>query len=922
MSFLAERFSPFFKQQLQAGWIEPQALQTLVLRRFDADVIRGLLGIHSLRRTRTLTLMTLMERDLQGSADLHEVCSAMTSLGEIACDLCFKAAAREVAERYGQPLDKLGKPQDLIVIAMGKAGANELNVSSDLDLILVYRDQGETDGSRSTSANEFFHQVARLAINELSELRADGFVFRIDTRLRPNCDSGPLVASLPMLDQYFQVQGREWERFAWLKARVICDTGLQAAAGLDPELDRQELNSIVEPFVFRRYIDYRVFDGLKGLHQLIRQEASKKDLKAPGTIDIKLGEGGIREIEFIAQMFQIVRGGRDSGLRNPATLTTLAALAQRKLISASEAQTLSEAYVFFRRIEHALQYIDDQQTHRLAAPGESRLRIAQMLKCEDDFDQRLQTARAFVQSIFGALLRDAASKKSDAQGQANAGGGTDEAARQAPATTPQAEFSEAVKLRLEQFTTGVRYRSSSPETQHGLNTLLEQAQVWLHEHQPKRQTKQQPKQQNGQQQADVSLDGDTTLIRLIDFAEVVCRRPSYIALVVRFPLAFERLLEIISQSSWAANYLNKHPIVLDELLDGRVLDPPNLREWQEQLQADLKAAARTKNGVSSEAEPDVERQMDLARETHHALVFKLLAQDLKGLWTIERLSDQLSEAADRTLQTAIDLCWAQLPKRFRERPQIAAIAYGKLGGKELGYASDLDLVFLHEDEDGRAQEAYSQLAQRVSNWLSTRTASGILFEIDLRLRPNGNAGLLVTSLKGFERYQRENAWTWELQALTRARFSAGDAAIGERFEKIRASLICAERDPTKLKADVIAMRQKMLDGHPNKTTLFDLKHDRGGMVDIEFMVQYLVLAHAHLYPELAKDIGNIALLGLAADKALIGQDISLQCQEGYRVFRKHQHRLRLNDQEFARIAPDALLAEREQVLKLWDQLFG
>ncbi len=895
MSFLAERFSPFFQRQLQAGWIDSQTLQKIVLQPGSAALIRELLSAHSLRRTRTLVLMSLMERDLQGLASLEEVCTTMTALAEIASDLCFRKAARDVAERYGIPRDKLGTPQDLLVIAMGKAGAYELNVSSDLDLILVYRDQGETDSSRSISANEFFHQVAQKAINELSELREDGFVFRIDTRLRPNGDSGPLVVSFAMLEQYFQVQGREWERFAWLKARVIADTGFQVEAGIDPATDRHDLHQIVEPFVFRRYIDYRVFDGLKGLHQIIRQEAGKKDLRAPGTIDIKLGEGGIREIEFIAQMFQIVRGGRDSGLRNPSTLTTLAALAQRKLISPAEAQDLTEAYKLFRRIEHALQYIDDQQTHRLPAPGETRQRIAQMIRMEEHFDERLRSARVLVQSIFGALLSDTGNGTAKASSQDRNGALAPEARGEFP--TP---FSEEVSRHLTQFKSGVRYKSASPDTQQALVTLLERAQVWL--------------QNNGQH--------DVTLVRLIDFAEVVCRRPSYIALVVRFPLAFERLLEIISQSSWAAQYLNKHPIVLDELLDGRVLDAPNLAEWQAQLWADLHRIGSAKGGAGSEAGPDVERQMDLARETHHALIFKLLAQDLKGLWTIEHLSDQLSEAADRTLQTAIDLCWEQLPKRFRERPQIAAIAYGKLGGKELGYASDLDLVFVHEDEDERAQEAYSQLAQRVSNWLSTRTSSGLLFEIDLRLRPNGNAGLLVTSLKGFERYQRERAWTWELQALTRARFSAGDASIGRHFEAIREALICTPRDLAKLKAEVIEMRQKMLEGHPNKTALFDLKHDRGGMVDIEFMVQYLVLAHAHQTPEFAKDIGNIALLSLAADQALIAREHSLHCQEAYRVFRKNQHRLRLNDQEFARIAPQALANEREQVLKLWSLLLS
>jgi [glutamine synthetase] adenylyltransferase / [glutamine synthetase]-adenylyl-L-tyrosine phosphorylase len=892
MSFFAEQHSYYFQRQLRAGWINVQKLEQLCYKPLSHAIIEQLLSEYSLRRARTLILMTLMERDLQGRADLEEVCQAMTFLAERACTLCFQAAALELSERFGRPLDKVGRPQDLMVIAMGKAGAYELNVSSDLDLILVYRDDGQTvgleNGSSSLSASEFFHQVARQAIKALSEMNEEGFVFRIDTRLRPNGDSGPLVLSLPMLEEYFLVQGREWERFAWLKSRVICDTGLQQLAGLDAMLDRQDLSSLVDPFVFRRYIDYRIFDGLKNLHQTIRQEAGKKDLKSPGTIDIKLGEGGIREIEFIAQMFQIVRGGRDPGLRDPATQTTLDTLAARKLLSPSETSALIEAYRLFRRIEHALQYVDDQQTHRIPASGEGRDKIALMLGLSGEFDTQLTKARHLVQTIFEALLKDPATEHSP-----------DEAGPH----PLEAGLSEAVKHRLEAFRASARFRSSSVETQEALKLLFARAMDWVHWSVDKQEA---------------GARDELTLVRLIDFAEVVCRRPSYIALVARFPLAFERVLEILSQSSWGANYLNQHPIVLDELLDGRLLDPPDLVQWQQQLKLELASPSRP---TKAESGPDIERQMDTAREVHHALVFKLLAQDLKGLWTLERLSDQLSEAADRCLQSAMDLIWQQLPKKFRDTPRLAAIAYGKLGGKELGYASDLDLVFIHDDEDERAQEAYAQYAQRISSWLSTRTRAGLLFEIDLRLRPNGNAGLLVTSVQGFKRYQLERAWTWELQALTRARFSAGDAQIGQVFEAMRVELICKPRELGPLKAEVLAMRQKMLDGHPNKTPLFDIKHDRGGMVDIEFMVQYLVLAHAHQDEALAKNLGNIALLAIAASHGLIPADESLACQEAYRSYRKRQHSLRLNDQEFARVPPTDLATERGVVLQLWNGLF-
>ncbi len=928
MSFLAERFSYFFQRQLASAKVAAGQLETLCSQPVDEAVILALLEAMPMRRARNLVLMALMERDLQGLAPLEEICRAMTLLAEHCCRLSFQAAAADLASQYGPPLDTRGQVQDLMVVAMGKAGAYELNVSSDLDLVLVYRDQGETrgtvlmpDGTTQPSprgvlsASEFFHQVGRKAIRELADLTEDGFVFRIDTRLRPNGDAGPLVVSLPMLEQYFIVQGREWERFAWLKSRIMADTGLQAASGLDHERDWRDLRSIVEPFVFRRYIDYRVFDGLKDLHRTIRQEAGKKDVKAPGTIDVKLGEGGIREVEFIAQMFQIVRGGRDAGLRDPATLITLQALAQRQLLQADEAEALADAYRLLRRIEHAAQYVDDQQTHRIPAPGEARLRIAAMLGLSiEAFEATLASARTRVQGVFEALLQEPAGNgrrngNGSGSGNGNRHGNSDGkgsgSAGQADAE-PALELPERVRERFEAFCDGPRHKTASAETQQAVQTLMQRALAWTRE---------------GAQREQALAEGwqDKALLRLIDFLEVVCRRPSYIALVARFPLAFERVLEMLAQSSWASQYLNQHPIVLDELLDGRLFEPPELGQWQAQLDSALQAAGQQGR---TDLGPDVERQMDTARELHHALVFKLLAQDLKGLWSVEHLSDLLSDAADRTLQSALALIWQQLPRRFRDQPRFAVIAYGKLGGKELGYASDLDLVFLHDDEDERAQEAYAQLAQRLSSWLSTRTQAGIVFEIDLRLRPNGNAGLLVTSLKGFERYQREKAWTWELQALTRARFCAGDAAIGRAFEAMRSQLLAVARDTAQLRQDVIEMRQKMLDGHPNRSELFDLKHDRGGMVDIEFIVQYLVLAHSHQYPELARNLGNIALLGLAGEQGLIPAELADQCQQAYRLFRRRQHTLRLNELEYARVPQPELLAQRQAVQALWQQLFG
>jgi glutamate-ammonia-ligase adenylyltransferase len=371
---------------------------------------------------------------------------------------------------------------------------------------------------------------------------------------------------------------------------------------------------------------------------------------------------------------------------------------------------------------------------------------------------------------------------------------------------------------------------------------------------------------------------------------------------------------MIGQARWAADYLTRHPIVLDELLDGQILEPGDFEAWERQTRAALDNA-RLRQG-----EPDVERQMNLMREAHHAQLFRLLTQDLAGVLSVERLSDHLSELADRVLSIAIGPAWMQVRQRHRETPKFAVIAYGRLGGKELGYASDLDLVFIHNDDDPQAQYAYSLLVQRLSAWLSTRTASGQLFEIDLRLRPNGEAGVLVSSLAAFAAYQRESAWVWEHQALTRARFAAGDATLGAQFETLRRDILAMPRDRAKLRQEVIEMRARMLEGHPNRSAEFDIKHDPGGMVDIEFIVQYLVLAHSTDHPELLDNAGNIALLDRAACAGLIDSEQARACAQAYRDYRRMQHRLRLNDARYARVAQDRVTVLRDAVLGVWQSV--
>jgi len=844
-----------------------------------------------LRRTRQLLVLAIIERDVRQAAPLEEVCSTISAWARRSIEVAVRHAAATLAVVHGRPLDEDGQPQDLLVVGMGKLGGDELNVSSDVDLVFVHRSAGETEGGTGLRlpSVDFFHRVARRTCGLLGDVTEDGFVFRVDTRLRPNGDSGPLVASLSMLEQYFYDQGREWERFAWLKGRVVADSGLAGPAAR--ARDESQLAAIVQPFVFRRYLDFAAFGALRDVHALIRAEADRRgaryDSRDGGGIDVKLGRGGIREVEFCAQLFQIVRGGRDPLLRSPRTLLTLATLAQRRLLEPAAAVRLARAYVLLRRIEHAVQYQEDAQTHRLPDDPVFRARIAAMLGLgADAFDAALAEARDAVEAVFGALLAD---PSGTAETQQDGSGAL--------------ALDEAGHARIAAMHDGRRYRLARPETQRRIDTLLAQALreggVAAPEPGP-----------GGEAMADPAWIG-----RLADLLETVAGRPAYLALLEQFPGAFRRLLKMIGQAKWAADYLIRHPVVIDELLDGQILEPPDLAVWEHDLRAALAAATRG-------GEPDVERQMDLAREAHHATVFRLLAQDLAGRLTVERLSDHLSELADRVLAAVLDCAWRQLRQRHRDTPRFAVIAYGKLGGKELGYASDLDLVFVFDDDDERASTVYAQLAQRLSAWLSTRTAAGLLFEIDLRLRPNGSAGLVVSSLRAFESYQRESAWVWEHQALTRARFAAGDAALGARFESLRRDILAAPREPGALAAEVRAMRRRMLEGHPNRSALFDLKHDPGGMVDIEFLVQYLVLAHGSTHPGLLDNAGNIALLDRAARAGLIGAADAADCAGAYREFRRLQHVLRLNDARYARVDPDGVATQRAAVRRLWSTVLG
>jgi [glutamine synthetase] adenylyltransferase / [glutamine synthetase]-adenylyl-L-tyrosine phosphorylase len=824
-----------------------------------------------LRQLKTWASAHAMVRDLAGLAPLAEVTETMSLIAETAVVTAQTVLTAQLVARHGAPRNAQGAVQELIVIGMGKLGGRELNVSSDIDLIFTYPEEGETDGDRQIGNFEFFTRLGRSLIGAISELTADGYVFRVDMRLRPNGDSGPLVASFDMLENYFITQGREWERYAWIKARPL--TGAQ----------HDELKAIARPFIFRKYLDFGAINAMRELHAQIRREVSRRDMHG----NIKLGPGGIREIEFIAQVFQLIRGGGDKGLQIRPTQHVLAALSQRGLLGAETVRELDEAYVFLRKLEHRIQYLDDAQTHKLpdSADDLQRLALAMGYANPAALMAALDAHRQRVSAHFGAVFGDPVAQEHTLepvwQGACEIG----------PTSAGLGELeyrhpNDSAEL-LCAFRGGARLRNMPEEGRARLDSLMPRILELAATH----------------------TNPDETLARMISLLEAICRRSAYLALLQQYPHALARVVELVSASSWAANYVTRHPLLLDELLDNRQLT----------IEPDWQTFAHDLSAAMSALGDDVERQMDVMREQHHAQVFRLLNRDLAGQLTVERLSDHLSALADAILEETLRLAWKR-SKQHTPKHRFAILGYGKLGGKELGYASDLDLVFIHDDPDPECQMIYARLAQRINTWLDSRTGAGHLFETDTRLRPNGESGLIVVSLAAFEHYQRKEAWVWEHQALTRARFCAGNSDVGRKFEQLRSELLQQQRELAPLRSEVLAMRQKMRESFADKADGFNIKHDLGGLIDVEFIVQYLVLAYAHKHPELVANRGNIALLGMAASAGLIPETLAHQVADAYRIMRHAQHSLRLNER--GNHSRDEHLDEaRKPVQALWKYVF-
>jgi glutamate-ammonia-ligase adenylyltransferase len=919
-----ERHSTYARRWLNAqpawvDWLKVQGAKKIDLpgiQELLQDCQIGSLGgaqdeahfMANLRLARQRLMIWLSFRDLNGMASLDEVTHGLSHFAELAVSHSIAYIREDLKDRFGVPWSKSSDVEmPLMVVGMGKLGGLELNLSSDIDLIFLYEHEGETTGGpKSLSNQEWFTRMGQRLIKLLAEHEQNGFVFRVDMRLRPNGDSGPLVCSLEMLEEYLMVQGREWERYAWIKGRLIAPLpGTPIHAQCQKELDQ-----LIRPFVYRRHLDYGVISSIRDLHAQIQREAEKRSTGHQSrSRDIKLGRGGIREIEFLAQMFQLMRGGTDSRFRVRPTLQVLELIRKCHILPADQVDILRDAYVFLRRLEHRLQVWDDQQTHYLPDDESSRTRFAEAMV---GADQSSSTA-AFMTEL-------------------------DHHQNQVARLFEKAfSLDDSERLNLTPLAPDWK-----PDEKYFPQSLL-RWQIWIES--PKQ--KQLPEKSrlifdNLMRQAAQSLktDGgehiDQTLLRFFDLLEAIARRSAYLSILAEYPKALANVLALIRASQWGAQYLTQHPHLLDHLLNSR--NEKALVEQPEEYWGEVKVNLNLQlDDVMADGDGS-EQAMDILRVTHHTETFITLLADLgigveKPL-SVERVSDHLSALADLILQTTYERVWPSVAQKFGLsqdlNPPFAIISYGKLGGKELGYASDLDLVFLYDagESDYAAQEVYGLLAKRMINWLTAFTATGSLFEIDTRLRPNGSAGFLVTNAAAFKKYQmREGdnaAWVWEHQALTRARCSAGNASVGLDFDAVRSAVLSQKRNIDQLRSEILEMRGKVHIGHPNSSGEFDLKHDSGGMVDIEFIVQFLVLAYAHQYAQLIGNLGNIALLRIAGDVGLIQKLSAASVGDAYRLFRARQHRLRLDGAEKTRIKLDdepRLVSARNAVETLWLEIF-
>ena len=861
----------------------------------------------ALRLFRRREQIRIIWRDIGGLSPLDETLDDLSELADCCIRQALERLHRWTTDELGTPVDETGRPLHLLVIGMGKLGARELNLSSDIDLIFAFPAQGEVQGGpRALTNAQLFTRLAQRLVQSLAVQTVEGFVFRVDTRLRPFGDSGPLVMTFAALEDYYQSQAREWERYAMIKGRVI--TG-------EPQ-DRAALQALLRPFVYRRYLDFGSVDSLREMKRLIDRELHRKGMDA----NIKLGPGGIREIEFLGQVFQLIRGGRDQALQIRPIRRVLQVLADRGLMSREAVAELDAAYCFLRLVENRIQAYRDQQSHLLPRDEGGELRLARSMGFADwdAFSRVLDDHRARAQHHFDQVFADPTESAPDKGALAKTSlvvdpelatiWGGDPGPEHVQEILARVGFADpvAARERLDGFRDATARKGLSSRGRERLNQLMPTALSAIA----------------------ASDAPDPALERVLRVLESVVRRTAYLAMLIEAPEALIQLARLTGMSPWISDQIALQPLLLDELIDPRRLYEPLRRaELENELDVLL---------LPVDAQ-DLEQQMERLRQFAHGNMLRTAAADLTGVLPLMRVSDYLTEIAEVTVARTLALTFEHLVSRHG-RPQgigedetgFLILGYGKLGGIELGYGSDLDLVFLHGSTDPFAETAgprsisheqlYARLGQRMIHMLTTRTPSGTLYEVDMRLRPDGNKGLLVRSIKSFADYQAQDAWTWEHQALVRARPVAGDSALAETFAGIRRAILCTPRDPERLRSDVREMRAKMRSSLDRSGAgRFDLKQGRGGIADIEFMVQYSVLRWAAEYPDLADWTDNIRLLEALHRHRLLPGDTALQLTEAYKTLRAAYHRSALQEQPKS-IPQDQLLAERGQVSRTWTEL--
>jgi len=873
-----------------------------------ADVEDEALLEQQLRLFRAREMTRLIWRDCNRLSDTQQTIKELSALADACIDESLKKLYQSMCARWGIPYSKqtdtqASEAQHMVVLGMGKLGAGELNLSSDIDLMFCYPENGETQGAKKSIDNQdFFIRLGKKLIRVLDAPTVDGFVFRVDMRLRPFGSVSPLACSFTAMENYYQQHGREWERYAMIKARVV--SGNSASA--------QQLMRDLRPFVYRKYIDYSAFESLRDMKAMINSEVRRKGL----TNNVKLGAGGIREIEFIAQAFQLIRGGRDQRLQQRSLLKILPLLNETVGMPQAVVDQLQSAYLFLRDTEHAIQAIDDRQTQELPGDQEGVLRVAFSLGFDsvETFIAQLELHKRLVNRHFSQLL-----------------------AQDGGASAPSADADWLLLWEL-------KFSPSEAEqlcAEKGFKDTRQAAKLIIDMAESKAVRMLQPVSLDRLKQVVPKLlaqicvqdNSDQTLARVLTMLAAILRRSAYLVLLVENPDALKQLVKLCSASSWFAQTLTKQPVLLDELITPQTLyKPPN----KEQLQAELNQQ------MLRIPEDDEEQLMESLRYFKHAHVLRVAASDITGTLPLMKVSDYLTWLAEVILQRVLDIAWDRLVAKHgqpcdsngeEQGREFIVVAYGKMGGIELSYGSDLDLVFLHASDDNAYTNGlksiansvfFTRLGQRVIHILNTFTASGQLYEIDMRLRPAGNSGMLVSSLTAFERYQLKDAWTWEHQALVRSRVVCGSNSLEQDFNKVRSNVLQIDRDVAVLKVDVCKMREKMRDHLGSKSDQkqqFNIKQDRGGMVDIEFMVQYLSLRYGRKHPEIIQFTDNIRILQSLGRVGILSDEECGKLMDAYIVYRSAGHRQSMQELTATLSEADNVKVSRAAVESIWHKCF-